>query len=124
MTMGPWRPVYPVSIEPGSVDDLLLATYNNLREVGNELEELMHMAEVDGTLSEKDLKRLDKYVVVMKVAFKGVKRTIRKRAEREYGGLTEVENNPLPTPEDVAEFIRGAEALQIGWQGFSDDVQR
>lgn len=69
-------------------DQLALHTYNNLRFTCHELEELIGEGWDD--LTEKDRKRLDKAVTVMKVGFKIMKKVLKSRARRResWGGST------------------------------------
>lgn len=66
----------------GSTDELALHQYNDLRFTCHELEELIASVEGDPGWSEKDLKRLDKAVTVMKVGFKILKKVLKSRARR------------------------------------------
>lgn len=88
MTGGPWRPPYsPVEDDPKSLATVI---YNNLRCDCVELEELIEHATAAGTLTEKELKRLDKAVTVMKVGFKIVKKVL--KHERSRAALNAGEN--------------------------------
>lgn len=75
---------YPRPLPDRPPDDprmLFDAVYENLRADCSKLEHLLQHATENGTLAEKELKRLDKSVVVMKVGFKLLKKALKvKRA--------------------------------------------
>ncbi len=70
---------------------LLTAHYNDLRWTCHQLEELLSVAESDPDFSEKDVKRLDKAVTVMKVGFKLVKKVLNARFRRRHRALLALE---------------------------------
>lgn len=70
-------------------DALALHQYNDLRFTCHELEELIASVEGSEDWSEKDLKRLDKAVTVMKVGFKIFKKVLKSRAKRQVKALEE-----------------------------------
>jgi hypothetical protein len=67
---------------PTPKDALALHQYNDLRFTCHELEELIASVEGEEGWTEKDLKRLDKAVTVMKVGFKIFKKVLKTRARR------------------------------------------
>ena len=94
---GGWspRPLYPSVPEPvhkprddkgrwvpEQKDELAVSQYNSLRFTCHELEELISSVEGEDGWTEKDLKRLDKAVTVMKVGFKILKKVLKSRAKR------------------------------------------
>jgi hypothetical protein len=65
----------PERYVPTIVEDMLLSAYRTLRLDAHDLEELIG-SNPDG-LTEQDLKRLDKALVLMKAGFKVVKKVLR-----------------------------------------------
>ena len=78
--------------EPTKESALLLETYKSLRLDCIELEELIGNGR---GLSDKDLKRLDKAVTVMKVSFKIVKKVLRRHGFREMKPSSVFEPSPI-----------------------------
>lgn len=66
---------------PSRTEDMLARCYTGLRQEGIDLEELIGSFE-PGEFTEKELKRLDKAVTVMKVGFKLIKMVLRGRGMR------------------------------------------
>jgi hypothetical protein len=79
---GPPRDKKGRFIPKSQIDGLAIDQYNNLRFTCHELEELISVVEDHPDWSEKDLKRLDKAVTVMKVGFKIMKKVLKSRAKR------------------------------------------
>lgn len=84
------RPEKPPADEPTPESDAVLHTYQNMRLDCIELEELIGNGE---GLSEKDLKRLDKAVTVIKVGFKLIKMVLRAHGYRQVKPVP-AENSP------------------------------
>jgi hypothetical protein len=67
---------------PPIKDQMAWINYGNLRHEVHELECLIESVENDDRWTEKDLKRLDKAVTVMKAGFKIIKKALKSRERR------------------------------------------
>lgn len=88
----PWRyvpKVDPLPPKKKEETDILAMTYQNLRIDGIELEELIGGAK---HLSDRDRKRLDKAVTVMKVGMKLIKKVLKAYGYRELKPTRQTEN--------------------------------